>query len=82
MSQIDDGDLILDLTEDLEVRTDPREALYNDYQDGIRGARQTLQEILRLTEEGFIPSSATSWWPDFLRELTIQAREDSKRLTG
>ena len=75
------SDLILDLTRDLEISTDPREALYNDYHDGVKGARQTLQDILLLSQEGLIPESPSAWWADFLRKLTIQAREDSARLT-
>lgn len=67
----------LNLTADAETAIDPREALYNDYCDGVRTAHETLKMFHRLREEGFIKFGDKSpWWRDFLARLTVEVESD------
>ena len=73
-----ENDLILDLTPEYEV-PDPREAIFNDYLDGIRDARETLRLIGVLALDGLIPKSSSSFWPDFIQELTGTVQEQNRK---
>jgi hypothetical protein len=68
---------ILELTPDLELGVDPREALYTDYLDGVRSARETLRAVRILREDALLPYGADSpWWLSFLRELAAQVESE------
>ena len=69
---------ILDLPEEWII--DPREALYNDYRDGvIPTAEQALRLIDALTQEGLLSNSTSSkLWCEFVSNLLREAEEHSK----
>ena len=58
---------------------DPREALYNDYLDGVSTAAQTLRLIDILSRQGLLPDSSSSkLWCEFVSNLTREVQEHSK----
>ena len=73
-------DDIFELTLDLDG-PDPREALWNDYHSGVRGAKETLELFCQLQADGLIRHGANSpWWKAFLRDLmaTVEAETSAK----
>ena len=68
---------IFDLPEEWVI--DPREALYNDYQDRVSTAEQTLLLIGKLSQEGLLPNSFSSQlWREFVDNLLQEVREHRK----
>jgi hypothetical protein len=68
---------ILDLPEEWII--DPREALYNDYLDGVFTAEQTLCFIDTLSRQGLLSNSAPSkLWHEFVSNLEREVQERSK----
>ena len=69
---------ILDLTVNLEIETDPRECLINDYYDEVRSAADTLKMFFLLRNEGLIRFGDNSpWWRAFLKELVATVEKES-----
>jgi hypothetical protein len=77
-SQVMDSDEeVFDLPDEWAI--DPREALYNDYQDGVSTAEQTLLLIGKLSEEGLLPNSFPSQlWREFVDNLLQEVQKHSK----
>ncbi len=77
-SQVMDSDEeVFDLPDEWAI--DPREALYNDYQDGVSTAEQTLSLISKLSQEGLLPNSFSSQlWCEFVDNLLREVRERPK----
>ena len=48
-------DEILEIPAEWEIRDDPREALYNDYLDGVSTAYNTLRLVSLLYRDGSLP---------------------------
>ena len=70
-------DEILEIPAEWEVKADPREALYNDYLDGVRNSYGTLRLIVQLYRDGFLDrKSNTGWWLSFLTKVQNDALHD------
>ena len=68
---------IFDLPEEWIVTSDPREAIYNDYRDGLLDAKQALVITHEFIKNGLIAGSPSPWWRQFLNEVVKRAQEDS-----
>ena len=72
-------DEILEIPAEWEIRDDPREALYNDYLDGVSTAYNTLRLIALLYRDGSLTrKSNTGWWLSFLTRLQNDAVRERK----
>jgi len=72
-------DEILEIPAEWEIRDDPREALYNDYLDGVRSAASTLKLISLLYRDSYLArKSNTGWWLSFLTRLQNDAVRERK----